>query len=110
VGQRSDGNGQSGCGGTVLYNFLGCSPLRARRQFVVHAGMVDRSGWEGENSRPAGKDFSQVVYSRTDHNHRSGIADTGALGLLEVTAHLEVYGELLIPIKLIESVDPTFPF
>jgi len=51
-----------------------------------------------------------VVYSRTDHNHRSGIADTGALGLLEVTAHLEVYGELLIPIKLIESVDPTFPF
>ena len=93
MGQRSDGYGQSGRGRAVLYNFLGRSRLRARRQFVVHQGMVDRSGWERENSRRAAQNVSQVVYSRTAHYHRSGIADTGPLGLLEVIARLEFCGE-----------------
>jgi hypothetical protein len=34
-----------------------------------------------------------VVYSRTAHYHRSGIADTGTLGLLEVIARLELRDE-----------------
>lgn len=84
MGQRSDGYGQPGRGRTVLYNFLGSSPLRARRQFVVHQGMVDRSGWKRENSRRAAQNVSQVVYSRTPRYHYSGIADIGTLGLLEL--------------------------
>lgn len=93
MGERSDAYGQSGRGRTVLYNFLGRPPLRARGKFVVHEGMDDRSRWKRENSRRAAQNVSQVVYSRTAHYHRSGIADTGTLGLLEVIARLELRGE-----------------